>query len=756
MDKGLDLTRRKFMKQSALASAGVLVTGTQAANALQKGQSAQASAEKSENYHTVENEFIRIRVNSDNGAITSLFNKRSGKEYITAPQQTRSFRLVVPDRYRVTGYNADWSANALDSWEQTNCTISNQRISGSKIMTLRYPELESAAGKFPIEVQYSIRLADNSEDLVLQLNVFNHSRFYINEVFFPWVSGVGAVDGIEIDNFVAPNMIRSIPDLRQAYDHKSNWEEYPYLLGVPQWPSGYSLSMPWMNYGGRSEGLYLASRSREGIRHMLMIQDFGAPGDPILAFAWAFVPYIGPGKSWQTPEIVLSLHAGDWHAAADKYRTSLHDWYRKPNLMPDSKKTFASYNSFFTSCDFMQIAVLAKDIKRYGLNDLVMWNFGDYYPNVTEEDDLTVDPPRLGEFTSQWGGLSRLQKANGVAEALGVRTGIIFSQRLWNKSTLTPDMQKLAERWVIRTAAGDPITESWTHEHLGALQWSHNEPYFGYVEYVMCSAVKEYQEFAIQNIVGVLDKGGYSAMFFDQAVESLLCFSKEHSHSTVSAPSLASHAFLESLTKVMKERNSDWRLVGEGWELLASQTMDMGWVWFGESNAEVFRYTLPWARVARAVDIDLGDANRHFVLGVHLAIIPKGIESGKKLSDFPEFAQHISSLADFRKKTERFWIDGVFADNVGLKIAGAFGKVYKTPDEVAVMIANLTNQPSTVNFELDSVRYTIEGMSFSVVSSSMHSGRGSAERLDGTLKGNMTLSSYEVVAVVFRRQAQHT
>jgi hypothetical protein len=90
--------------------------------------------------------------------------------------------------------------------------------------------------------------------------------------------------------------------------------------------------------------------------------------------------------------------------------------------------------------------------------------------------------------------------------------------------TLTPDLQKLAERWVVRTAAGNPVTESWTHEHFGADPWS---SYFGYSEYLMCCAVQEYQEFAIQNIVGVLDKGGYSAMFFDQAVESLLCFSKE-------------------------------------------------------------------------------------------------------------------------------------------------------------------------------------------------------------------------------------
>jgi hypothetical protein len=625
MGKIPGVTRREFVKGSALAGAGVLITGIEGAKALHAQGSSETLGGKSEKYHTLENEILCIQVDAANGAITGLLNKRSGKEYIATPGAGRAFRLNVPDRLRVTGYNADWSANALDSWEQKNCTVETHATAEGQTMTVEYSELESAAGKFPIEVRYSIRLPHNSEDIFLKLQVVNHSQFRVNEVFFPWVSGVGSVEGLDSDTFVAPNQIHSIPELRHSYDGGSNWEEYPYLLGAPQWPNGYGLSMPWMNYGGKSEGMYLASNCRKGIRHMLMIQDFGAPKDPILAFAWAFVPYVEPGKSWETPEIVLSLHAGDWHAAADKYRSSLDGWYQKPNLTQESKASFASFNGFYTTRDFMKIADLAEDIKKYGLSELVMWNFGDYYPKVLDDDDLSVDPPRLGQFTAQWGGLERLRKANHIAESLGVRTGIIFSQRLWNTNTLSPEMQKVAEKWVIRSVSGTPITESWVHEHFGASDWSYKDPYFGYPEYIVCAAVKEYQEFAISNVVGVLGKGGYSAMFFDQAVESQLCFNHEHNHLTPSDPSMSSHFFLESLIKTMRAKSPDWRLVGEGWELLASQSMDMGWVWMGQNNAEVFRYTLPWARVARAVHVDQSDANRHLVLGIHLAIIPKNL-----------------------------------------------------------------------------------------------------------------------------------
>jgi hypothetical protein len=107
--------------------------------------------------------------------------------------------------------------------------------------------------------------------------------------------------------------------------------------------------------------------------------------------------------------------------------------------------------------------------------------------------------------------------------------------------------------------------------------------------------------------------------------------------------------------------------------------------------------------VARAVDVDPGDANRHFVLGGHLAMIPKGIEGGYVLSDFLEFAQHAAALAGFRKETERSWVDGAFADDLGLEVAGAFGKIYKMPDEVAVIVANLTNQQPAATFEVNSL-----------------------------------------------------
>jgi hypothetical protein len=373
---------------------------------------------------------------------------------------------------------------------------------------------------------------------------------------------------------------------------------------------------------------------------------------------------------------------------------------------------------------------------------------------VMEPDDLSVDPPRLGQFAAQWGGPERLKAANQRAMELGVSTGIIFSQRLWNKDTLTPELRQLAEDWAIRRESGDPIRESWDHQHFGAAQWSNRQQSFGHVDYVMCSAVAGYREFAIRNVRGVLKQAGYSMMFYDQVVEGNLCFSERHDHADVSAPSMATPQFVQELRAGMQSDNPDAVLIGEGWEVLSSQFLDSGWVWRVPPNPEVLQYTLPWVINTSAVPVDRGLANKYLVLGLRLAIVAGGLENGKKLSDFPEFSRYIKRMAAFRKTTERFWVGGSFRDDIGLKSSGAFAKVYQTDREVAIVVANLGDEAAPFAFDLDASRYGINRETYSLISSSGASEEDVASRHEGVLHGSRSLESFEMAAFVFGRVSQ--
>lgn len=267
----------------------------------------------------------------------------------------------------------------------------------------------------------------------------------------------------------------------------------------------------------------------------------------------------------------------------------------------------------------------------------------------------------------------------------------------------------------------------------------------------MCSAVKDFQSFAIHNIVGVLSQAGYSTMFYDESIETNLCFNRDHHHADVSAPTMASHEFLKLMRGAMLKSNKAAALMGEGWEVVSSQSLDAGWVWRIPANPEVFRYSLPWAGAAAAVEVDPADVNRYTILGLHLAIVARGLENGKNLSDFPEFAQHLARLIKLRERTERFWVDGTFRDDIGLQLSGAFGKVYQTPKEVAVFMANLADKVTEAKVQLDKGPYGIAAASYSALSSNGSNEALKAVEEGSALKITKSLAPFEMVAMIFQR-----
>jgi hypothetical protein len=525
----------------------------------------------------------------------------------------------------------------------------------------------------------------------------------------------------------------------------------------------YDMAMPWLHYGGDHEGFYLASLDRDGLRHFLIVQDLSAGHghEPLLGIAWNYLTYIAPGGSWTSPCIVMSLHTGDWHAAADRYRRTLRAWYQLPDTPRSFKRSIASYNSAFTARDFSQIGRLAADIRQYGVHDLILWYFGDYYPNVMEADDLDAETARLGLVAPQYGGLSGLAAANQEAAVQGVRTGIIFSQRLWNLATLTPELRQQAEDWVIRRESGVPVVESWNHHHYGGVQWN---GHFGVQEYVMCCAHEPWQAFALRNIGAVISRAGYTSLFYDQAVEVEACFNPLHHHADVSAPSRAALPFLTAVKAVIRQANPDAILIGEGFEMLASQVLDLGWCWTQRYKAkgarrqfstEVMRYALPWSRLALPLDDDIPTANEWFVLGLHLAIVPRSLESGKLLSDFPAFAGHVASLVRLSADLEAFLVDGRFMDTVGLTAQGAFARVYIANGGLAVLIANLEDQPATCRFTLDGVCYGLADRAYRWRSCQGADTSSAARAQANHFVGEIALAPYEVGAAIFQRDPAH-
>jgi hypothetical protein len=195
-----DISRREFIKKSAFGGASLLTSGAALEIAHAQGHQdppeASAAAKGGSNSAPaiLENDLIRIEIDSINGNIIGLRNKRSGHEYITAKGWAKAFRLNVPLPGRVTGFNADYSANSFDSWSQTNCTIARARENGGQSISVQYSTMQSEAGRFPIKVTCIIRLDIGSDEARFQLELENSSQHLVREVFFFWFSGIWEVE----------------------------------------------------------------------------------------------------------------------------------------------------------------------------------------------------------------------------------------------------------------------------------------------------------------------------------------------------------------------------------------------------------------------------------------------------------------------------------------------------------------------------------------------------------------------------------
>ena len=193
-------------------------------------------------------------------------------------------------------------------------------------------------------------------------------------------------------------------------------------------------------------------------------------------------------------------------------------------------------------------------------------------------------------------------------------------------------------------------------------------------------------------------------------------------------------------------------LIAEGIEVRQSQHADLLWSWGPQprrdghwARGDVWRYAVPWSPVGLPVDDDLPAANRYFADGIHLAFIPRSLESGKVLGDFPAFASHLASLIALKRDVAPL-LDGCrFVDTVGIACDGAYAKGYAAADGLAVVVANVTGDDVHAALRVDRARHRV-----AAAPSRTRSTRGGDAACTPTTDGlTVALAPYEVAVVAF-------
>ena len=535
------------------------------------------------------------------------------------------FRLV---------YSTEWfhGSPADDPWSATEGTLVKgalQKVTATRLektpggirLQVSYDRLRLERRTLDVSVHYTIELRNRDEETRWRLALANRDLGTVKEAHFPLVSGLKELDALIMPNESGQRVRDPVNGLSDDIPVMSL--EYP----------GRG-SMQWFEYDSPTAGLYMASYD-ETLDYTRMC--FGRTGDGPEASMWIVkYPFAPSGASWESPELALGIHSGDWHWGADRYRTWFESWARAPDVPLKVQEMIGGLREIMVkgpsgevSHTYESMVTLARQVREapHGVAFLVAGWMHDghdtYFPEY-------VPIPELG------GGRPWSAALDGVHEQ-GVAATAYVNGRIANIETDT--YKAHGKGWsVLGRAPGLGVNSTdffELHEEWNK-SWG-ERPGQGWFA-VMCPSARGWQDHLVGEVSRVVGEYGFDGVFLDQpgSYYGELCYNRRHGHDTPA--SAWGPGLLEVFRRVRDETrrlDPDSILWTEGMNDAFGQYMDYGMdknpLWRPmrihpdcESFVEMWRYTLPDRIIANdsgaysfAPSHDRVDGDSYlFVLGV--------------------------------------------------------------------------------------------------------------------------------------------
>ena len=276
-----------------------------------------------------------------------------------------------------------------------------------------------------IHVAFTVALPTDGDSADWRMTVANeadteprkHLRVY--RVLFPLLSGLRVGDRAE-DNRLARPFIQGelIPNPSQHdFMRPTHTGATVNVLTYPGWAS-----MPWMDLyaspTGRPDqatGLYFASY--DPTFRQVDIETVPDAAAGTVAMGMRTLAFMEPGERWESQRFVVALHEGDWHAAADRYRTDSTAWFEPRNVpawVNDSDGWFGSGGPNYRYADLPD---MLEEARWLGLNYVQCWsemleNVGPGKSRKAYYCFFLPDPDRGGEKGMR-AGVRAVRKAGG-------------------------------------------------------------------------------------------------------------------------------------------------------------------------------------------------------------------------------------------------------------------------------------------------------------------------------------------------------
>lgn len=623
---------------------------------------------------------------TEHGAVARVTDSKSGHSYFEANQSiARLFHLIVPTPV--------WSSRSATAHEAEKPVI----IEKPDETILRYENLKINGLFANIKVDVSFKLPLGTDEILMTMKVFNHGKEAITGATFPWINGWKSPGNPASDKVILGPGYAPIDPASLSSGWKLAWAnnfgeetgvDYPVLA-----------HLPWIDFSGERGGISCINYQQNprhcyaGVKNMAGFN----PETCIPGIFWGFYAFVPPGDEWESPCVGISVHDGDWHQTADRYRI----WAGKSLAPTNSNRKFRESigsahvqftgfdgTPFHSAVDLPEIAGVAR---RYGVNEFCVWDrltLGVYGTAYEPEEDVLKYPPEEKKKFSE-GIRKAVQEGSDVSGLINFRL-MNPLRSVFNKDNLKDEMQevllgtKKAEAWPIALIPGKFFPTS----HIGP----------------GCNVFSPFSEKFRQRVLKLMDEYldfGYTSLFYDQPFEYLPDYSRK---SKGGVPELTYEALLKiirEVSKKIKKKNPNAVIMGEQCDIFASEVIDqwMTWGWSdlpgGIETLRRMHYSLPQSVFNCVISVDsgspkaaLGLASHSFALGLHLFI---GIDAlTGTLADVPEFGEHILKLANLRKLCAERTVHARFCDTKGFSIktdAGIVAYSYDSPSGPALVVA---------------------------------------------------------------------
>ena len=605
------------------------------------------------------------------GAVARVMDAESGYVYFDAPgADQRLFHLVVP--------SPTWSSRFIagHGHEQAAPLITENRES----TILRYANLEVEGKPSGISAEVILNMPEGTDEIRMSLQLTNRGDETVNTAIFPWVNGWQDPD--DSDQIVLG------PAFKKLLSELSHW--------CPAWgndtlrhelTADYPTfaSVPWADISGKDGGVSFVNYQRQARQFFVAAKNMpGHAPQRCAGLLWGFYAYVPPGCQWESPLIGISVHDGDWHQTADRYRQWADSWLA-PASSRALRESIGSEHVFFNSFDgtpfhsYEEMPQIAATGRRHGVRELCVW-----------------DTPSLGIYCSQYPADANLLKY-GAADRQAIRRSIQQAvaegsdvSALVNFVLLNPTLdlyetEGLASE-VQRAYDGSPKVEVWSARYVpGRWKTSHLGPYCPFSS-PFSDRIRRWILDLVQQYLDL----GYTSLFYDMPFETHPDYSRKDDGCIPEMTYAAKVELIGAVREKLRAKNPDASIMGEQCDVFGSEVIDqwMAWSWSDLDIATAIRlhYSLPQTVINCVIDSDINLASHAFAAGLHLFLMTK---SGTgSLSDVPELAEHVRSLSTLRKRCAARTVHARFCDQMGLSV--------RTSDELVAFSYESETGPAVI------------------------------------------------------------